>query len=493
MKSLQLNFIINKSTVRWLQMLNDFERERVCSLAMLEEKLDVTKRTIRTDIKDIKHYFSDTLHLESSSKGYLFKERCTDGYVKKKQQLIKEEGFFQILESILQGKLHSIDIWADKLYMSESTMRRYFQGIAPVLARYELKLTMNPVNFVGQETNIRKFFNDFYYESDVTLHTILPPKALIDLVAEAVAETSVKIENTGVLPIDFFYSVYIAMVRYRKKNYIKLPTYLMDKIKSIKEFELYRIIREKMSVRFHVSIPEEEFIWVYLITVCKRTIVDIEKERLFIEQYTFWPELEEISKIYSRTWADTFKIQQADLSVLMHSFFLSKKINDQIAPVLNLSLPEVKQVGRTHGSYEKNGQFLADVWDKLAINNMYQEDICCALTLYTESIEALYHQPIKRIALILEGNLYVCESIKACFLRYIGQDCDVFFPNINEVSTAFLTEKNIDLVVTNYKAYLNVDVVNKDYLLFKPIPDRRDWLRLVHKIHPKLGQSLGEL
>jgi len=111
--------------------------------------------------------------------------------------------------------------------------------------------------------------------------------------------------------------------------------------------------------------------------------------------------------------------------------------------------------------------------------------------LYSEALKELYYQKVNRIALTLEGDLYTCHAIRARFLRYVGNDHYVFFPKINELTTAYLKENAIDLVVTNYSEYLSEFILSTDYLLLKTIPDHQDWLRVIEKIDPQLGQALS--
>ncbi len=49
---------------------------------------------------------------------------------------------------------------------------------------YRLEIQTNPICF-REEINIRKFFHDFYYESEITAHTIFPPIAIQNITASA--------------------------------------------------------------------------------------------------------------------------------------------------------------------------------------------------------------------------------------------------------------------------------------------------------------------
>lgn len=91
MRELQLNFMLNKTTVRWLQMLNTFERERTCSIASLANKLDVTQRTISSDIKELKTYLQEAAEFTLEANGYHFRETDPKRYLSQKRSLLQKK------------------------------------------------------------------------------------------------------------------------------------------------------------------------------------------------------------------------------------------------------------------------------------------------------------------------------------------------------------------------------------------------------------------
>ncbi len=90
MRELQLNFMLNKTTVRWLQMLNTFERERTCSIASLANKLDVTQRTISSDIKELKTHLQEAAEFTLEANGYHFRKLIRKDTCLKKSLLQKK-------------------------------------------------------------------------------------------------------------------------------------------------------------------------------------------------------------------------------------------------------------------------------------------------------------------------------------------------------------------------------------------------------------------
>ena len=85
---------------------------------------------------------------------------------------------FTLLKGFFKGRSKEIGEWADQLHFSESSLLRYFKMVENELARYQLTLSLKKVDFIGKEIDIRSFFHDFYYESEITPHTVLPSIAI---------------------------------------------------------------------------------------------------------------------------------------------------------------------------------------------------------------------------------------------------------------------------------------------------------------------------
>ncbi|EME8127718.1 helix-turn-helix domain-containing protein [Enterococcus faecium] len=245
MRELQLRFMLNKRTISWLKMLNYFERERELSVVSLVTILGITRRTLMNDLDNLMIYFEDTMVIMNVPNGYYFKETNPSLFLERKSELVIKERLYQVLESIFHGNPKSIDKWADQFYVSESTMRRSLVSVIPILEKYGLALSFQPVDFIGEEANMRKFFKDFYYEGDITPHTLFPPESLKDIVNDAFADTPLIMDNTGAAPGDFYYSLYIMIQRFKIGKRIKVPSVLKNIVESIPEFNVFITLGKK--------------------------------------------------------------------------------------------------------------------------------------------------------------------------------------------------------------------------------------------------------
>ncbi|WP_347085136.1 helix-turn-helix domain-containing protein, partial [Enterococcus mundtii] len=166
MRELQIAFITNAEIRRWMRILTIIEREHHFTIVALSERLMISQRTMVKDVQAIKSYFGKTIELLSLYNGFHFDERDRVGYQEKKEQLLENEVLLDIVGTIFYGEPIALADLAHQYSYAESTLRRFLVKIEPILAEYNLTLTLTPVNFVGEEADIRKFFFDFYYSSE---------------------------------------------------------------------------------------------------------------------------------------------------------------------------------------------------------------------------------------------------------------------------------------------------------------------------------------
>ena len=72
MRELQMKFVTNTATIRWMRILDLFELEPLCSTRSLAKASSSTTRTIVTDITDMKSHFKDALQYRFVPQGLHF-------------------------------------------------------------------------------------------------------------------------------------------------------------------------------------------------------------------------------------------------------------------------------------------------------------------------------------------------------------------------------------------------------------------------------------
>lgn len=491
MENLQLKFITNKVTIRWLKILAMLERSRVCSSKQIADSLNIGIRTVSTDIRQMREHFGSSVEISSEYVGYFFKEINPDLYHMRKRVLIEGEVLFIVLKSILNGNLHTFEEWAFKFHLSESTMKRYLMSAEQTLKEYELKFTLTPVDLLGEEANIRKFFKDFYYEVEIVPHTLLPIDQIRIFIEEYTILNHFKF-NTNVSQSDFSYYVYIMIQRIKSKRYLKTNKPINEFVYNEQEKKFFTALDTYVYSEEEVTIPQEEKKILYLYCACQRTINDIEGEKDFCNKFDKEMSLKHLSHSFLSTYDAKLYLMNPDLSYYVHSFFVAIQNLDSINPVLNRNVTGINEF--SDHAYPEGmkivHKFIEKNWTVLNISSKFINDLVTNLTLTVESIKDLHKPNPKKIAFLLEGSYYLSRSIESKAYRYLGAHHQIYFINMNKLNNKFLSENKIDIFVTNQGDYITEFLANVEYLVFKSLPDRSDWNNLLKMINPQLGKDL---
>ncbi|TPR55093.1 helix-turn-helix domain-containing protein [Enterococcus sp. OL5] len=491
MRELQLKFISNTVTARWFQILNVIEREQTFTIVNLSERLEVSQRTLITDIGYLKTHFEKSARFTYNSNRYTFEETDRLFYQEQKQELLVDEVLFEIIGNIFYGEVDTLTALADYYSYSESTLRRFLVLAQKALIDYDLEVSFTPVTIIGKEENIRKFFFDFYYEGAQTPHTLHPPKDLHELLIEELSEHLGEYElGTGCTVTAFYYLLYITMERNRQGLTVTLPEQLKTIDVQERDFQLLFSLQGAIEQRYGVCLSKEEFCWIHYQIISRRTLNRKDLEETFFERFNQWPELEKITTTFLRaTGVD--QREQDQLAPFLHTFFLTRKYNDQISPVLNKVMAEEKVSVITNYSSELKRaiHFLDEHQGLLGLSEAYFEDVAVSLTLYSY-ILFHYYAPKRTILFLLEGDYLITQYIRAQAQQLLGYRHSIRYLKIKELNEAQLKHEEVDLLVTNYSPYVSDYSLTKDYVLMKQVPDRQDWARVLDKLNSLVNKPV---
>lgn len=489
MRALHLNFILDKRTIRFLKILSVFEGKSDYLLRDLSEATEINERTLLVDIKNIRLHFDGCLEIESTHTGYQFQLLDPTGYAEAKRELISQEPLFVVVESILSGKLLSYEEWADHFFLSESSMRRHLLRVSEALEPYQLQFSINPVDLIGEEGNIRKFLKDFYYEADEISPFTLKPSVEVNELMHYLEENRYQPSmGTDILPTDFYYQFYIMIYRSSQRKYMPVPNIEGMDWEKDDTYQFLLSLKPKIQKRYGFVIPDSELLAFYLFAICKRTIDAPAKEELFCQQFNHWPIITELARKFVAYYDPILAEPSFPTTILIESFFTSVKYLDQLTPIMNKNITEVNAFARHSypDCYTRIHSFLEANLRDLKVEDTYIEDITASLLLTIEAIRDNYVQNPKRIAFLLEGSSFVCRSVKAKALRYFRGYHQIFFPTIEQMDNHFFYQNQIDIFVTNYADYVSYLEKDMEYILFQSIPTIDDWNHLLERINPQI-------
>lgn len=489
MKEFQLKFITDKYVIRTLKILAALQDGEVIPLKELADIVKASDRTLLSDFHKLKNYFSHSINLTSTHTGYSLKIICKKDFVEKKRTLLAYEPLFKILESIFYNELHSITTWGDRLHTTVSTLTKQIARVQPILDDYNLKIEKNPVNFKGNEINIRQFFHDFYYESDITPHTVFPSVAAqeiaLNIKREHFFDTYTYISFT-----EFSYIIFIALQRFSSGKTVQNTNpellFLEDYVTDHLAKGDFKKIRTLIYNTFNIELTLKESTYLYIQLITRRSTTSRDAEIIFITRFNKWSgthvltseflsmlNISENTKKYSR--------------VFFESFFTNIQLKHLYAPILNQNLSDVTNfvIDKYSEYFNLSRKFLKKNFEKqLSLSKKQVDDISADLALYTSTLKSTYWGKKTNIAFLFEGNRFISEQIRANTGKYLGSFHNVFFPDVTELSDLYFYHNNINLVVTNYSEYITELDVDTEIILFESIPTSNDWTRLLKKLSP---------
>ncbi|MBO1097678.1 PRD domain-containing protein [Enterococcus casseliflavus] len=485
MQELQLTFITNPMIRRWMYILTKMEQAGTFTLVDISEQMNISHRTLIKDIQSIRDHFGDSISLNSSNSGFHFEECDRVRYKEQKEQLLINEPLFEIISAIFYGETVDLDELAHRYSYGESTLRRFFSRVRPTLKEYGLTLHATPVLLTGDEGSIRKFFFDFYYIAEPTPHTIRPPEGLHQSVIQELSDRLGKYEVGTGLSISAFYSLlYLVVVRVQQGKLISVPKWIQDRVYQEKDFELLELLVPIIEKDYGVLLPKEELAWLHLIIISKRTINRLDQETLFLERFNPWPKMAEVASAYfSDPIFDRWDRQV--LETFLTTFLVSRKLNDVTCLTWNKQQKEtITAIQQDHPiAFEKNRTFLHNHQKTLAFSKQSFDALTVSFTVFSDLL-LRYYQPIKKVLILLEGDYISIQTIRLQALRILGNQHELVFVSLHELSEEWLKSTETDLIVTNYRPYLFDYSLKTDYILLNASPTVADWQRVEHALNP---------
>lgn len=478
MLKFQLDFISNKKIKRWLIILGFLEKNEIGSAREISSLSDVAERTIILDIGEIKSEFEPFIEIDSNHLGYTLKIYDLDSYLQLKRELIQNEPLFIILESVFHGKLYSIDEWSDKLFISPTSIIRYLDKLKTTFDEYDLKIKQKPLNFIGDELNIRKFFLDFYYVSDVTPHSVFPSETIKDI-AKNIYSNSKIAENNSMTFLELSYILYIVAERSNQGYGVQLPKKLVEIYLESKNLDqlneyFYKIKLDRLS--------NDERAYIFFLICSKRTLVQ-EKELEFVEKFEHYFDPSVCIDNFLNNYRDFTNNIEID-NIFVRSFVLSTILKTLISPVYNKNIIDFTSDSIEYNSteYDKVLPIFSASFQCLTKNKYYKEIISNFLRV-RQSVRDIYWNEKKTVLFLLEGDLYVRQNIEAKAIKYLNFHKLFFIDKINY--DRFINKHTVDVIVTNYIEYVD-ELSQAKCILFKSIPDINDWQHLLIRLDPNV-------
>ena len=267
---------------RLVLILNQIQNKNFITLTEIAEKLNVSTRTVRNDIKLLNDIFGDSAFIDGEQGSYRLYIIDIDGFEEKRDEILRYNGYLDspkkrmayIFKTLLKSSSpYIIDELAYEMNVGRSTVNGDIKKLNEILSSYELYIegkANSGIILSGSELNKRFFimeniYNFIYSEDDIDFN-----------VDRILKEISKKYGFESMTKVAFEKAIVIMLDRVFSGNYIDK---LLDKYYDIEKNSMFKAVDETVSRLesvLDIKIPIEEKIFISIPIAGMRTPTNIE-------------------------------------------------------------------------------------------------------------------------------------------------------------------------------------------------------------------------
>ncbi|MBC1231216.1 helix-turn-helix domain-containing protein [Listeria booriae] len=471
-----IQLIAEKKVRRQIKVLQKiYDAKFPITVDEIAEDLDISKRTLSRDIKDIEHSFPEQEVLELNTVyGYsIDHSHYVDDLI---ARISEESPLLLIVNGVFQEEFKSIDEWADELFISTSTLHRYLTHLKNILKEFKLELSLTPIAIHGEEVNIRHFFFNFFYNMNDISTISHPTEAEYELHIKLLARYDEirKISNSSQHRRGMYWLM-VVNTRIKQGHFIKINPELKKMQKQMETYKVLAQVVESLLPFFVVdSIPEDELVYMDLLTLDIFVYLG-DRE---ISGFHSKSEIEAVDDFLVKAFntLGINKIEASDLRVFI-SYFRNQILLSKLTPLFQKNVYEVNQFikGGHKALFYKWVDLLQNDPIKQVANIEYIEDVAVNLTIFTHCMT--YNKNFKA----RERHILFTFDGPNAYLNYLATLIEKF--NIKDVRITLLTnyhvtnelieERKVDVVVCNYKE--DSEALNCKVYKAERVPTENDW------------------
>ncbi|AMP67041.1 MULTISPECIES: M protein trans-acting positive regulator PRD domain-containing protein [Streptococcus] len=258
--------LLAKKQRRQMRLLETLIREkRWFHLKELAEMLDCTERSLKEDLSNLRTVFNEFL-IESSTNGIKISYDDSIGIEVVYHHFFKESTAFSLLEYLFFHKDVSSDLICRRYDLSQQSFYRLIRNINQIIQeKYNIRITLNPLNVVGDEVDIRFFYSQYFAERYYYLEWPFPDireQVIIDFITFFYKLTEIPLTYSIFHSYKIMLTVYLYRIKqgYRIEgaNNFEQYAYLYQELPKINE--MLRYFGLQLGVEFNEETIEQLFI-----------------------------------------------------------------------------------------------------------------------------------------------------------------------------------------------------------------------------------------
>lgn len=278
---------------RLARILNIMEQKQSVTVDYLSEKMDVSPKTIKNDIKEINNSLEGHAIIENKRNSYIFYIFDTDGYEQVKNKVYSHDDFMNSPNSrivfIMQKLMNTdcpylTDELAYDMNIGRSTVNGDLKRLRKILEEYEIEIvgkTNTGISLNGDELDIRFFILENMYDG------IYKDYPLDSDLVDAIKQIALEYELDSVA-VEYFIKFFTVMIdRFLNGNPLSKLDKKYEELKESSAYIFASEIANNISKVLMTDLPEEEILFISIPIAGMRTPTNIKTiEKLQVKKTT---------------------------------------------------------------------------------------------------------------------------------------------------------------------------------------------------------------
>lgn len=463
---------------RLARILNIMEQKQSVTVDYLSEKMDVSSKTIKNDIKEINNSLKGHAIIENKNNSYILYIFDISQYEQLKNEVYMHDDFMNSPNSrtvfIMQKLMNTdcpylTDELAYDMNIGRTTVNGDLKKLRKMLEGYNIQIegkTNTGISLKGNELDIRFFILENMYEG-------IYKKYPIDLdLIDAIKEIALKYELDSV-SVEYFIKFFTIMIdRFLKGNpIVKLDEKYME-LKENSSYIFAKEISEKISKILMTDLPEEEILFISIPIAGMRTPTNAKT----IEMLNIKKDTEELISKIKDIIKQEMNINIYSEQVMQEFMYHIKFMINRMKYGFKIRGIDTEEIKNSNSVAYAVAELAADVIEKEEKVDISKEEIALMSVYFGIMIDKsnLEKNKIYSIAIICGTGRISARVVESNLKKIIKNETVMDIYSDSKINSEILN--SYDLVVSTVKLDIDTDT---EIIYIKDVLDKSELKRKI--------------
>ena len=463
---------------RLARILNIMEQKQSVTVDYLSEKMDVSSKTIKNDIKEINNSLKGHAIIENKNNSYILYIFDISQYEQLKNEVYMHDDFMNSPNSrtvfIMQKLMNTdcpylTDELAYDMNIGRTTVNGDLKKLRKMLEGYNIQIegkTNTGISLKGNELDIRFFILENMYEG-------IYKKYPIDLdLIDAIKEIALKYELDSV-SVEYFIKFLTIMIdRFLKGNpIVKLDEKYME-LKENSSYIFAKEISEKISKILMTDLPEEEILFISIPIAGMRTPTNAKT----IEMLNIKKDTEELISKIKDIIKQEMNINIYSEQVMQEFMYHIKFMINRMKYGFKIRGIDTEEIKNSNSVAYAVAELAADVIEKEEKVDISKEEIALMSVYFGIMIDKsnLEKNKIYSIAIICGTGRISARVVESNLKKIIKNETVMDIYSDSKINSEILN--SYDLVISTVKLDIDTDT---EIIYIKDVLDKSELKRKI--------------